>query len=100
MWGAGRHVSFKAAGGLRDALRSEAWKPCPVPVSAPKNEKRPVGEADGAFYRGRAVDSLWGVRGWTFPSEMTNPPPLRNLKILLIVTLRIRGSEEFEWFGR
>jgi hypothetical protein len=43
------------------------------------NKNAPSADADGAFYRGRAVDSLWGVRGWTFPSEMTNPPPLRNL---------------------
>ena len=44
------------------------------------------------------MDSLWGVRGWTFPEEMTNPPPLRN-PLLSYSVAGITALDDYGWLG-
>ena len=47
--------------------------------SLAQKRERPAGWASEAFVSVEGGGLVWGVRGWTFRVEMTNPPPLLNL---------------------
>ena len=103
-----KYATACEGGGFDRALRRHRLRVCesdrqrdprtPIPLPSPPNKKRPVSVSRQGVQRGRAVDSLWGVRGWTFPREMTNPPPLRNLVFVSPLLPRSSQGPRFRTF--